>query len=35
MFTDVKCDGLNVIFLWYHDCNIAVCLLTVRVTVYR
>ena len=33
MFTDGTCDTVKVIFIWEHDRTVAVCLLTVRVTV--
>ena len=35
MFTEVTCDFVKVIFLGEHDRTVAVCLLTVRVTVLK
>ena len=35
MFTDRKCDCVKEIFSWQNDRTVAVCLLTVRVTVLR
>jgi len=35
VFTDGTCDCVKVIFIWQHEGNVAVCLLTVCVTVVR
>jgi len=35
VFTDCTCDCVKVIFIWKYDRTVAVCLLTVRVTVLR
>ena len=35
MFIDGTCDCVKVIFIRKHDRTVAVCLLTVRVTVLR
>jgi len=35
VFTEPRCNCVNVVFIWEHDSNITVCSLTVLVTLLK